>query len=307
MAIQQLTLPGEIVKKSNALARARWSVESIWEPRLVALLASQVRADDTDFHVYEIPIAALMRGREKRNGGGENGGRDFKEIEAAVDRVMSRVLTIKDEKGPGWTKYQVFSRCRYRPADHVLELGFHPELKPHYLNLQKHFAQWNLLEYLMLPSVYSQRLFEILKSWDDRPEVVLPVAELHEMLDTPPSFRANFKEFRRRVLEKAHKDIQTHTQLSFQWEPVKAGRSVGAIRFLFAPGRKKLVETEQKKLTEEKRQSARNKAFREALGCAQKKNGECVKQDNKKAVCTMCQHIRACEEFRKKRAESNPA
>ena len=149
MAKKQLVLPGEIVKKSNALARARWSAESVWEPRLVALLASKVRADDTDFHVYEIPVSEVMRD-------GERGGRDYREVEGVVDRVMSRVLTIKDEKGRGWTKYNVFSRCRYRPDEGILELGFHPDLRPHYLNLQKHFAQFNLMEYLVLPSIYSQ-------------------------------------------------------------------------------------------------------------------------------------------------------
>ena len=65
MAVKQLPLPGEIVKKSNALARARWSAESVWEPRLVALLASKVRADDTDFHVYEVPVTELM-GRQRK-------------------------------------------------------------------------------------------------------------------------------------------------------------------------------------------------------------------------------------------------
>ena len=155
MAMKQLMLPGEIVKKSNALARARWSAESVWEPRLVALLASKVRQDDTDFQVYEIPVGEIMRG--------STGGKDYREVESVVDRVMSRVLTIRDDKG--WTKYNVFSRCRYRAKDAVLELGFHPDLRPHYLNLQKHFAQYNLLEYLTLPSIYSQRMFEFLKSW----------------------------------------------------------------------------------------------------------------------------------------------
>ena len=60
MAERQLPLPGEIVKKSNALARARWSADSVWEPRLVALLASKVKQDDEDFQTYEIPIRELI-------------------------------------------------------------------------------------------------------------------------------------------------------------------------------------------------------------------------------------------------------
>lgn len=284
MAVKQLPLPGEIVKKSNALARARWSAESVWEPRLVALLASKVRADDTDFYIYEIPISEILRGF---------GGKDYREIESVVDKVMSRVLTIHDPKG--WTKYNVFSRCRYRRDDGILELGFHPDLRPHYLNLQKHFAQFNLIEYLMLPSIYSQRIFEILKSWVDQPEVTIALTELHEMLNTPESLRANFKDSRRRVLEKAHKDITELTSLQYEWEPIKQGRAVVAVRFVFSRRRALSVAT-VKAADAQARSSARNnRAFKAALACAERKGHYCTQQDNKAGVCAVCVKLGICK------------
>ena len=292
MAEKQLVLPGEVVKKSNALARARWSAESVWEPRLVALLASKVRVDDTDFHVYKIPVAEVMRERE-------HGGRDYREIETVVDRVMSRVLTIKDEKGRGWTKYNVFSRCRYRPEEGILELGFHPDLRPHYLNLQGQFAKWNLLEYLMLPSIYSQRIFEILKSWDDKPEVEIALDDMHEMLDTPESLRQDFAQFRRRVLEKAHKDICKKTKLSFVWEPVKRGKAVVAIRFIFSPKRRAIAEAAAKEAAQAKQSVANNQNPLAAYACAKKKNGACAKQDNKKSICAACIKEGYCDDIRR--------
>ena len=79
------------------------------------------------------------------------------------------------------------------------------------------------MEFLLLPSIYSQRIYEFLKSWDDKPETIISVLDLHEMLNTPNSFRANFTEFRRWVLEKAHKDISKYTKLIYEWEPIKKG------------------------------------------------------------------------------------
>ena len=297
MAGKQLVLPGEIVKKSNALARARWSAESVWEPRLVALLASKVRADDTDFQVYEIPVSEVMRERE-------SGGRDYREIESVVDKVMSRVLTIRDEKGKGWTKYNVFSRCRYRPEEGVLELGFHPDLRPHYLNLQKHFAQFNLMEYLVLPSIYSQRIFEILKSWADRPDVQIPLADLHEMLDTPVSLRNNFKDFRRRVLDKAHADICDKTSLRFEWEPVKRGKAVTYVLFIFDVKRR--IEMQKKKGEEErsKQSKAAVALIREATACALAKDFVCVKRSNKARVCKACEKFEFCTPSTKRAHEN---
>lgn len=279
MGSKQLILPGDIVKKSNALARARWSAESVWEPRLVALLASKVRHDDTDFQVYEVPVSEILQ---------STGGRDYREIEAVVDKVMSRVLTIRDDNG--WTKYNVFSRCRYRRKEGILELGFHPDLRPHYLNLQKQFAQYNLLEYLMLPSIYSQRIFEILKSWADKPEVVLSLAELHEMLDTPESLKKDFRNFRLRVLEKAHADIHKNTSLAFEWEPVKKGRAVASVRFYFG-GKRFAIKGEKEKAAKAKESSEKNQAFLAAIQCAKEKvlvDGTCTKADNKRKICTFC-------------------
>lgn len=276
MAERQLTLPGSIVKKSNALARARWSAESIWEPRLVAFLASKVRQDDTDFQVYEIPAAEILR---------STGGKDYREIEAVVDRVMSRVLTIRDDAG--WTKYNVFSRCRYRAKDAVLELGFHPDLRPHYLNLKKHFAKYSLLEYLQLPSTYSQRLFEYLKSWDDTPEITADLKELYEMLQAPLALQ-RYSDFRRFVLERAHRDICKVTALSYEWQPLKKGRSVVAIRFVFSDSKKSIVEREKKSVSDQKTSQENNKNFKEAVKCHQ--SGKCDYKPKSK-ICTICKKL----------------
>ena len=301
MAPQQLMLPGGIVKKSNALARARWSAESVWEPRLVALLASKVRADDTDFQVYEIPITELIGLSEK-----SPSGRTYMELANIVDRVMSRVITINDGDNGGWIKYNVFSRCRYNPEKGTLELRFDPDLKPHYLNLQRNFAQYKLLEYLMLPSIYSQRIFEILKSWSDRPEIVISIDELHDMLGTPDSLRKKFPDFRRRVLEKAHKDILKTTTLSYEWQPVKQGRAFVAIRFTFS-GSKRTAMLKEKLLKERWRQSAKNNAyFVQAVDCMKKKGGVCREKDHRRKVCDVCLRFNLGEEFRKKTLPPDP-
>lgn len=283
MATKQLMLPGEIVKKSNALARARWSVESVWEPRLVALLASRVQPDDTDFHVYEIPVAEIMRG--------STGGKDYREIEAVVDRVMSRVLTIRDNDG--WTKYNVFSRCRYRKKDSILELGFHPDLKPHYLNLQKHFARYNLIEFLTLSSTYSQRMFEFLKSWDDQPEKEVGLEELFDLLDAPQSFKKDFRNFRIRVLEKSYKDIHEKTSLRYEWEPIKQGRSVVAIRFIFSGKRQMVTQKKNSELAQQKQSQMNNKVFVAAVNCF--KSGKC-NYNSKSKTCILCKTLHSTSE-----------
>ena len=281
MAKKQLAFPGEIVKKSNALMRCRWSVESIWEPRLVALLASKVRADDTDFQVYEISVSDIFQNYK-------GGGKDYKELEKIADNLMSRVITIYDNDG--WTKYNVFSPCRFHRSKGILEIKFHPDLLPHYLQLQKNFAQYNLTEFLLLPSTYSQRLFEILKSWDEKPEIEITISELHKMMDIPEALK-RYPDFRRRVLEKSHKDITTYTSLRYEWEPIKKGRAVVAVRFIFA--KKRALPVEKKKQDDAKVKQSRTtgEAFTTAIACYQERGNECRGGHQKAAVCSLCRHL----------------
>jgi len=299
MAMQQLPLPGEIVKKSNALARARWQPESIWEPRLVALVASKVHQDDKDFQTYRIPVAELVGpGIDDKN----LDGRTYQKIRKAILHLAKATILIAGEKNPrNFMAYPIFAKCGYE--DGYLLSGFHPDLKPHFLNLKKQFTEFSLMEYLLLPSGYSQSLFEFLKSWANLPsrEITFSVVELHELLSTPPSFRENFKAFRIRVLEKAHKDIIKHTGLRYEWEPINIGKTVVEIRFIFPGAKMKSLKKKQTSDAKGKTSKNNNELGLAAFVCAKDKNGNCVKKDNKKAVCEICQKLDYCGEIQKRR------
>lgn len=266
MAERQLTLPGPIVKKSNQLARAAWPAQSVFEPRLVALVASRVTVEDEDFKEYKIPIDELFR---------EDGGETIKRVEAVTDSLQSRVITIPDEDG--WTKYNVFIKSKLSMSERCVIAQFHPDLKTHYLALKGHFTQYSLFEFLLLPSVYSQRIFEILKSWQPSyPEVTLPLLELYEQLDVPNSHKKDFGNFRKRVLVQAHRDIHKHTSLRYEWEPIKRGRSVVGVRFVFTEKRVGQVVNTKKKKAVTDESAKKNAAVKAAIACFAKCHGQCT-------------------------------
>jgi plasmid replication initiation protein len=254
MAKRQVALNGEVVKMTNALARARWTPESIWEPRIVALVASKIRADDEDFFTYKIPVAELTGVPDEHLSGDQ-----YREIAKSIANLGKAVVRIQGSKPRNFRQYNVFAMCGYE--DGRLIANFHPDLKPHFLHLKEQFTAYKLLEYLSLPSLYSQKLYEMLKSWADQSEITIPIHELHEMLNLPESLRANFKDFRRRVLEKAHKDISEKTDLQYAWEPIKEGKAVTAIRFVFR--RNEIVKLEKAKKQPE---------YKPALDCWQTKH-----------------------------------
>lgn len=277
MAAKQLPLPGGIVKKSNALCRARWEVDSLYEPRLVALTASKVKRSDLDFQEYEIPLHDII--------GDAKGGKTYKIVESIIDNLMSKVITIRDGNSASFIKYNIFSKCAFDSERNVVIARFDPDLKPHFLGLKEKFTEYSLLEFLKLPSIYSQRLYEILKSWDDVDNVTIPISDLHDMLSTPVSMRKTFGEFRRRVLDKAYIDITNRTELKYVWTPIKSGRNIVAVNFIFSLSS---IEDAKEKLESQKREQS-NIAFKESIQCWNSKDKKCDTFNQKKEKCILCQ------------------
>lgn len=301
MAMQQPTLPGEIVKKRNELVRSKINISNVLGSRILANLIACIRQDDTKFQeLYRVPLKDFIT---------DESGRGYTAVKGMCKELASATAEIEITDPDGekvLSLFPFFSSIKYRKG--VIEAQFNVSMSGLLLQLRECFTQYNLMEYLTLPSLYSQRLFEILKSWSKTPEVVLSVAELHRLLDTPASFRADFRQFRVYVLEKAHKDIQEKTSLRFEWEPVKAGRSVESIRFLFAPGRKAIAEKEAKTAKEQKRRRLESERMQRALECARAKKGECVAQDNKRIVCKICLYFQFCDDIRRRGGKSfNPS
>jgi plasmid replication initiation protein len=299
MATQQLTLPGKIVKKHNELVRSKINIASKTASRILACLVAAIRHDDTQFkEAYTVPVKNYLPPDEDGKGGSQ-----YKRVKEACRALIGATVEKEwpdpdnPDGDPIFHTMPFLTSIKYRKGN--VEAKFNPEMSELLLQLRQFFTEYNLIEYLTLPSSYSQRLFEILKSWSSLPEVVLSVAELNRLLDTPPSFRVDFKAFRVRVLEKAHKDIHAKTKLHFEWEPIRAGRSVEKIRFLFAPGRKAIAEAEAQKAKEDKLRLLENKRMLFAIECAKTKHGECVTQDNKRLVCKMCLHYHLCDDLRR--------
>lgn len=291
MAKSELVEPREIVKADNTFFRVRCKVKNLIATRIVMAFASLVDESDLNenkrFLKYKIDAASILDGIDA-------GGNYYNQLREAAYTLIDQKLEQRKHKNH-FKVYTLFSTIEYENG--IITGEFHADLLPFFLGLKKQFTRMSLGQYLKLPSIYSQKIFGYLTSWSGTPEVEISVSDLHEMLDTPESLRKNFKELRRWVLEKAHKDITGLTSLQYEWEPVKKGRAVVAVRFIFSRRRATPIST--KKATEaQARNSARNnRAYNAAAECAQRKGQCCTFQDNKPGVCAICVKLGICKEI----------
>lgn len=286
MATKQLTLPGELVKKSNEFVRSRLKLESATAGKIFTSIIACIRPEDKDFKDYQIPASALFQA-------GDKGGRSYSLIKKALKSITEYVVEMNLSEGedPDYVMYPLFTKAQYKNGNVTAQV--HPDLKPHFIHLAKNFTSYNLLDYLVLSSTYSQRLFEILNSYEKTcPDIKIPLDQLHFMLDTPESFRQRFPDFRRKVLETAHKEITQKTRLEYEWTPIKQCRTVVSIHFIFS---KKALE-ERKNKEQQKWSQQQVKYINIALNCAKDiraslVNGTCPIEKKKTIKCRICKRM----------------
>lgn len=292
MAKSEIVVPHAMVKADNELFRAKYGMKNTLAGRIFMAFASLVDENDIategrgNFIRYSIPASSVI-------GDIDAGGDYYKELKQAAHSLLDQKLFRKIGKN-GFQGYTLFSTIIYENG--IITGEFHQELKPFFLAVKKNFTRLSLNQYLKLPSIYSQQLFGFLKSWHDQPEIEVSVQELHEMLSTPNSLKRDFFNFKVRVLEKAHKDITGLTSLQYEWEPIKKGRAVVAVRFIFSRRRALPVAKAKEAEAQAKSSAGNNRAFQSAVTCAENKGQCCTFQDNKPRVCAICIKLGICKE-----------
>ena len=216
---------GEIVKANNELFRCKYKIKDVVAGRIFMAFASLVDHKDVNenqsFVEYQIDASSIIQDIDA-------GGNYYDQIRAAawslIDHKIERRFGNK-----GFALYTLFSKIEYRNG--IIKGEFHKDLIPFFIISKEKFTKLKLSEHISLPSIYSQHIFGFLKSWSNSEEITVKISDLHEMLDTPQSLRNDFYNFKARVLEKAHKDINERTNLSYKWEAIKTGRSYTKIKF----------------------------------------------------------------------------
>jgi plasmid replication initiation protein len=252
----------EPVVESNDVARAKVSPapESVWEWRIINQLVAKNRENDKAFAVHKISFKELEP--TKKLSGGEH-----REIKKSVLKLAH--ITIEIPKGNRGVRVTPIFAVISLDDDGNIEAQLNHMLKPHYLALERNFTLYSLPEFRLLSSVYSQAMFRYLHSWKnlDKGEHTATLEELHALLSTPESLRKDFRNFRSRVLEPAHREITEKTGLYYEWEPVREGlRKVVAVRFVF----QSLALTAPKKTPEQEANEEHARLQHESNQCYEK-------------------------------------
>jgi plasmid replication initiation protein len=218
------------VRQSNTLIEASYKIASVGEGRLIRMLIAQIQPGDEDFKTYRIAVTDFAKFF------GLSGKDVYGLIKKSADELAGRRIMI--EEGKSWTRMNWLSSAKYVSGSGYVELCFDKNLKPYLLQLKGYYTQYELDRVVTFRSVYSIRLFEILKSEqfkakaDGYFKISFEYDELRVRLGIEESEYQYFKDFRVRVVDVAVKEINASPDLNIiQVDYPKTGRKITHIVF----------------------------------------------------------------------------
>ena len=226
---QTSLLPEEKCFESNTIARSAWRTENVWVQRVAAILISKISPEDEKFTTHDIPLSDIV--------GEGRAGSSYRTLRDNLGKALMAqvVLLYNDEDNPeDFVVHSVFKDgIRYLKKKDAIRISLNPALAPYYLELKKNFTVYGLTEFLSIRGTYAQTLYRYLKSWESESEHAEPIERLHMILNTTPALRKTYTNLDKKALAPAHRNITENTDLLYNYEAVKSGRKVVAVRFIF--------------------------------------------------------------------------
>ena len=226
----------DLVVKSNTLVSSRYKLE--WsEHRLVLFLISKIDKDDEDFKEYVVSVSNMAKlmgltDRDKNLGGGF-----YQRMEQAIQSLMSRVVTIRE--GKNWLKFHWVSSAKYLHKKGQIKIKISPELKPYLLQVKKNFTAYELGNVIKMKSIYSARLYELLKQYEKIGRRVFDIGELRGLLEIEVSEYVKIDHFHKRVIKPAYEELPQKSDIYFEYEFIKTGRKFTHIEFTIISQKRK--------------------------------------------------------------------
>lgn len=230
---------GKIVKKDNDLVRTKISIDSVTSGRILASFISCINKNCQENSLIELDAKLFLDS--------SYGGSDYTKLKNCI-RSLGSAFAEVEIFGKKKNIFESVPFFKFVSCHNGKIYGiFNDLIFPLLSDLGKNFTKYSLAEYIRLPSIYSQRVFEILKSWErlKKDKIEISLSNLMHMMNVPETLE-EYKNFKVRVLDKSTKDINELTSLKFSWKPLKNGRSVEKIEFKFLRKSKNTIEVENK-------------------------------------------------------------
>jgi plasmid replication initiation protein len=211
------------VTKSNHLIESTYKL-TLQEQRILLVLASKVQPRDDILKTYHFRAKDFIEIMGNKKGTGF-----YTYLKEIINELQTKRLTIKKD-GKEFNYNWVITSI-YEDNKGCITLQLHPELKGFFLELKEKFTSYQLENVVRLNSVYSIRIYELLKQYERIRKRKLTLEELRYFLGIEKDKYKLYGHLKNKVLLVAQKEINEKTDIQFTFNEIKSGRKVTGFEF----------------------------------------------------------------------------
>jgi plasmid replication initiation protein len=220
----------KIIRKANELVEARYRFD-IWEMRVFAKMLMTIRTADKDLQKYQIHISEIIKDFNLLDAGD-----NYTSIKDAANKLLTKVIEIEKEtpEGSKWVRIPLLIAVegfKNKSEGNYISVQFHPELKPFLMELKERYLQYDIRNLWGLTSVYSVRMYELLKQYERIGKRYFDVENLRLILGINPSEYKLYGHFKNKIILKAQNDLKEVTDIHFAFKEKKDSRRVVGLTF----------------------------------------------------------------------------
>lgn len=216
-----------VVKANELIQQSRFNL-SLQQQKIVLYLISQITPYDEEFKLYEFSIPEFCR----VCGIDMTSGKNYQDLKQAIKDIADKSLWInldEDEE----TLLRWIEKPYVNKKSGIIKIRLDEDMKPFLLQLKKNFTQYELIYTLHFKSKYTIRLYELIKSihFKELEEYTRKyrLEEIKRILGAENY--QEYRDFKRRVLEPAIKEIVEYSDKELSYQEIKQGRKVIGIQF----------------------------------------------------------------------------
>ena len=216
-----------LVVQSNPLVAAQYKLNEA-EQKLLRVLVSMIKPDTPGLSkkYYKITIQDFARFLGHKD---ESSLRsDMKRIARSLRETRVRVIKSDMTIETSWV-----AAFRYPKNKGYIEFEISSMLESELLRVKAEFTQYYLANIAKLTGSYTIRIYELIRQFLNTRQAkrVVDLNTLRGILGLQDGEYTHTGNFLRRVVKPAHKEINSKTDVSFDWKPIKESRKIVGIEF----------------------------------------------------------------------------
>lgn len=232
MELMDINNEDKIIYQHNAITSGRYDYSACMLDILFMVL-SALEKDKLVYTIYTEDIEQIT-GRKW----------NIAQFTKSTESMLTKMFEIEDENA--YTQFVLFQYFKYLKGTRSIEVKLSEISLPYFFELKNNFTALQLKSVLNCSSKYAKRLYGLACQWRSVGKKRIEISELKKMLglinkNGEEQFE-RVSEFKNKVLEIAKEQINKNTDIHFDYELTKRGRSFQWVTIFINAQKSKVLE-----------------------------------------------------------------